>query len=1422
VNCSQLTTPPRHGLGRAGRRLGAVRVLALALCAAVCVVALVAAQPAFSLNTHVPSTPIGSAGSGAGQVRLRAFSNESETRGVAGSGVAVNMSTHDVYVADTGNHRVDEFEADRVFVRAWGFEVDGLPGFGECTSISSCQGGVSGSEPGQFESPVFIAVDNSPSGEGDVYVGDAKDDVITKFTASGAVVSSWGTNGQLTEACQKLGEAPPCPGSRLVAFPTLMGLVVDSSGNLDVLVNYGGELGAQAILQYSRGGGLVEELEAAGEGNEPAGLAIDGFGDFFKARSSPFRKVFELNESGSMVGRVTESASTTGIAAAGSDVYVDQGTDVEHFAFSASEVVSEPGGKSCHVPEGCNNPTDSFGSEILKAGAGLAVDSSSGSPSSGDVFVADAGAGQVDVFRPASVAEVSTEGSTVESPSSATVSATVDPDSLTLSSCDLEYKTEAESSFGAHAVACTPIPGGVNEAVAVKAKLEGLAPDTNYLYRVSAGTSGASGGESHGQTQSFQTMGPAGVEFARVGENTRTGASVEAFIDTHGFPAHYRVEYGENTEYKGAPVPEGQLTGSETIKAPIGGLTLDTVYHYRIVLTSECEPEHPAHICEVDTPDATFSTLSSAPIGEEKATSVGESEAKVGAQINPTGESTSYYVQYGTSEAYGKHTPEQPLGAANAAVPVTVTLTGLAPDTTYHFRFVARNGAGASDGPDATFTTPAATSTSASTLPDNREYELVSNSGTQAEVYVPTAAYEEENRDVHTFQLFQAAAGAGAMIYMAEPPAKGGNGAIGKAEGDAWLSRRGEGTWRTEAITPVGSGDETEFQAFSSDLANGILETSVQPLLAEGAAACASAGESDLYSRTSATGAYQALLTGTARIPVGCGHPLFAGSSADGSNVIFQDEAALVAPAIEATELPADRPEHHAPGGPGRSKPCEFGCNLYESSEGHLRLINVLKGQVVPNATFGGFSRLKHGPIPERPDFSGAISSDGSRIFWTDTRAGTGMERIYVFENGTNVPVSKGAGEFLAATPDGRYALYTEEGALWRFDTQSGTRTQLEPSSAQVQGLAAINTSGEDASYVYFVADGVLTGGERNAHGETAAEGQPNLYVLHAGVSRFIATLSTVDNELSVSSAEFGGDWETGIGNRTAQMTPDGRHLLFASVRPLTGYRDIVGSGNRRAPEAEAFVYSAEDGRLLCASCNPSGAAPPATGSEIENKSPISLSVSDTYAKRAITEDGSRVFFETNLPLVSQATNGFPQKFGSTYEWEREGTGSCPVATSVFGGCVFLLSGGKGSDSSVFVDASANGSDAFFASREPLAPGTNGEVMELIDAHECSSSAPCPKASATACTGTGCQGLPPAPPSFATPPSATFNGAGNYPPALRSRPAVQTRQQKLALALRKCRAVHRRRKRTACERAAHRTFEGKTRARNAKNRRAGR
>ncbi len=88
------------------------------------------------------------------------------------------------------------------------------------------------------------------------------------------------------------------------------------------------------------------------------------------------------------------------------------------------------------------------------------------------------------------------------------------------------------------------------------------------------------------------------------------------------------------------------------------------------------------------------------------------STATLSAGIYTNGEATSYYWQYGTSTGYGSQSAPVALPAAASVSPLTSTLGGLAPSTTYHYRLVASNASGTTYGYDFTFTTayaPAAT-----------------------------------------------------------------------------------------------------------------------------------------------------------------------------------------------------------------------------------------------------------------------------------------------------------------------------------------------------------------------------------------------------------------------------------------------------------------------------------------------------------------------------------------------------------------------------------------------------------------------------------------------------------------------------------------------------------------------------------------
>jgi hypothetical protein len=676
---------------------------------------------------------------------------------------------------------------------------------------------------------------------------------------------------------------------------------------------------------------------------------------------------------------------------------------------------------------------------------------------------------------------------------------------------------------------------------------------------------------------------------------------------------------------------------------------------------------------------------------------------------------------------------------------------------------------------------------SAGPLPNNRAYELVSPAGSR-EVYVPDpdVALEE---DLKAERPFRASADGSAVTYVAEPPSsgEGGNGSQGPGLGNEYVAARGAKAgpdgWEVSDITPPGTNTATLYEAFSSDLSVGIVwspnNKNFPPLTEDAPAPCRV-----LYSRTGAGSGlsdYHPLFTKTSpQTPGSCGgenEPIAAGGNQGTATVpgysqlLFQTSAALTPEAEEAAG--------------------EGSYDLYDSVGGRLSSVNVLNGKPDPTATFGGPAERGSGNGFNRSDFSNVISADGSRVFWTDVSSGI----VYVRENPTEEPstlvgehcvepakactaaVSAGPARYWTATPDGRYAYYTEGEKLYRFSVGTEAREELAGVGAGVQGV--IGTS-EDGAYVYFVAAGALAPGatpqtckeaERNTpeevkefveeeEGALPAGRGCNLYVLHAGEPlRFVATLAPKDNNLpGPGNIGQAGDWQPNPGTRTAEVTPDGQSLVFESRRPLTGYDNglNVTSESGVAREVEVFLYDAQPGGLSCVSCSPDG-APVSVGA---HSNPgigtyVPVSVYPTFVKRWVNDTGTEVFFDTDQALVSQDTNGRQD----VYEWEREDNGGCP-AGAAGGGCVYLLSGGTSVDQSYLVDASANGEDVFFTTRDHLVPQDQDDKMYLYDARV---DGGFPETS-LACAGTGCQGVPPAPPVFATPSSVTFNGVGNFPP----------------------------------------------------------
>jgi hypothetical protein len=722
---------------------------------------------------------------------------------------------------------------------------------------------------------------------------------------------------------------------------------------------------------------------------------------------------------------------------------------------------------------------------------------------------------------------------------------------------------------------------------------------------------------------------------------------------------------------------------------------------------------------------------------------------------------------------------------------------------------------------------------SAEGLPDSRVYEMVTPpENYDADAYVPISLPSEFVNNEGEFETklpFQVAVDGESVAYVAAPTVNGtGNSGLGK--GDEYLSKWSpENGWgKPMDLQPIAEKgaivNSAFYQAFSSDLTLGIAQAGSYREPEAPTLSAQAPGSGYLVPYKSSLGnnnSYQPFFTvapanrdplefATAEVPNISSiapHQLgFAGASSSYGQLLLEANGAFA--------------------GTGAASGSVKDNNLYESIGGQLTLVNVLPdGSTEANATFG--AKAFEEPTENPPDFSNVISEDGSRVFWTDLAAGANENHIFVRENAgqpespvvngactvptdaCTVPVSAGPARYWAASADGKYAFYTEgegeESELYRFDIEggpTGTREMLTAPKAGVQGVVGVS---KDGSTVYFVAQSVLAKNE-NSNGAKAGEDVDSLYVLkEGGQPTFVAPLEEEDGRSSIRqlSSVIGntGDWQPGLGHRTAEVTPDGESLVFMSEGQKVDGHYEVASGNNLE---EVYVYDAETGVLSCASCGSEHGIPPVETRESERHLGALLPISDqlTYQPMSISEDGSKVFFDSAEPLVSDDTNGELD----VYEWERDGSESCRESA----GCVYLLSGGDASTSSFLIGGDATGNNVFFVTRAQLAPEDENENYDVYDARVNGLQ----RVSPPACTGTGCQGVPATAPTFATPSSVTFEGVGNFPPpaetTVPAKPKVKTKPltdaQKLAKALKACRGKAKGKRRASCEARARRAY----------------
>jgi LPXTG-site transpeptidase (sortase) family protein len=276
----------------------------------------------------------------------------------------------------------------------------------------------------------------------------------------------------------------------------------------------------------------------------------------------------------------------------------------------------------------------------------------------------------------------------------------------------------------------SPVTGNTNTAVS--AAITGLTPNTLYHYRV-VGVS--AGGTTNGGDLTFTTSLAAPTVTTNAATLvTMTGATLNGTVNANNSSTTVTFEYGLTNAY-GTTVTATQSpvtgTSNTAVSFVLTGLTTNTTYHYRVVGVNTGGTTNGG--------DQTFTTNATGPtVVTDAATGMTSIGATLNGTVNANNASTAVTFEYGLTNAYGTivtATQSPVTGTTNTAV--SFVLTGLTPNTTYHYRVVGVNGGGTANGLDSTFKTiqgpsvinPNGVSTSAGFI--NFDYEVMTSDITQ-------------------------------------------------------------------------------------------------------------------------------------------------------------------------------------------------------------------------------------------------------------------------------------------------------------------------------------------------------------------------------------------------------------------------------------------------------------------------------------------------------------------------------------------------------------------------------------------------------------------------------------------------------------------------------------------------------------------
>lgn len=567
--------------------------------------------------------------------------------------VAVDEETHDLYVADRANQRIEKFDSAGNFL----FNFD--------------EG---------VHNPSAIAVDNSDgSSKGAVYVAEGVrnggNGSISKFDSAGNLITAWGDNGRLSvDQLLKI----------TVSYVDGTLWAIDDSDETGPTSN-------SVISSYTSDGIQRFRIEQGRDGGTDGTFAVDADGRLWFADHNQSPLITDLAKvppGGHNRGGIFALGQATHFAADpfdGDILAVFNGGEVAVFEASCDPTIDR-----------CQ-PKESFGAGNLSEPKGLATDGSTGS-----VYVAIQGG--VAVFRSKVIPDITPKPSSVGL-DDAVVTAHLDPAGAgDITGCVVDFGPT--KAYGTTVPCDQQLP--LSAASDATVHLSNLSTEQPYHFRFRA-TNG--NGTTDGPDRVVTAHWVKGLETNPATDIGPGTAILHGELDPEGQSTHYYFEWGAGEGYgqrtPALPGNETSVSGPTLVEASLAGVvTSTTTYHFRLVAVNALGTSYGA--------DREFTTPLGEPpqIGAVSATPTGPTTAALAAQVNPSFADTAFRFQYGTQASYGNSTLiSVSIGNDGTFHNVGVELSDLEPSTTYHLRLIAFNFVGHVMSSDVTFTTPAVSST---------------------------------------------------------------------------------------------------------------------------------------------------------------------------------------------------------------------------------------------------------------------------------------------------------------------------------------------------------------------------------------------------------------------------------------------------------------------------------------------------------------------------------------------------------------------------------------------------------------------------------------------------------------------------------------------------------------------------------------